>query len=787
VTAPEASVRRIVGVLALAWLAGAAAPALAVEAAALDAVPLVFEQNQGQLDASVQFLARGAGYKVHLTAREAVAVFDHAAADGERIDAVSVLRMRFEGANERARAVGQAPFAHRTNYFRGADRTERVTGIRNFSRVTYAAVYPGVDVVYYGNQGMLEYDLVVAPGADPRQVRVRFTGQDRADVAPDGTLALRVRHEEIRYQRPVAYQEHDGERVPVEASYELAGDGTVAFNVGAYDTARPLIIDPILSYSTFFWGARAIAVGPQDNAYITGLTSDPALPTSSGYQTALKGAADAFVVKLDPSGRTVLYATYLGARRATTIGRGVAVDASGSAYVIGTTDGSAFPTTTGAYQRTFATGASFVTKLNASGNALLYSTFVNGAELSDIVLDASNNAYVTGRASISTPFSTTPGALQPTSGGGVIGKLNAAGSAMVYATYFASPGDSCSAIALDAAGNAYVTGTTASTITTQDPLQPSPGGFKDAFVAKLDATGTALVFATYLGGSDDEYANDIAVDSFGDAYVVGRTDSRNFPVTFGAFRSGMFGLTSGFISKLSSNGASLVYSSYFGGNWCPIGSCTLFGDDGTDVTTGVAVDPAGFAYIAGWTRAKASFPHHRGIQSFPAGGDEDSAPYLARLLPAGNSVAYSVVIGPRKLGVRSYGIAIDSTGAAYGVGGGYEPTDAFPITAGMPLAFNNGGFVFKISNGAHPTVVQTSKFAIVAGESVTFTAEVSGVSPPGTVTFMDKGTPIGTAPVSNGTAVLTVTTLAAGSHSITAVHSGDGIVSRPFYQIVTSQ
>lgn len=247
----------------------------------------------------------------------------------------------------------------------------------------------------------------------------------------------------MAYRKPVAYQEVAGERRYIEAAYALAGNGQISFRIGKYDTSRTLVIDPILNYSSFLWGTvTGVAVDSAGNTYVVGYTSGTDLPATGGYQTRLAGSTDAYIAKLDPSGKKLLYATYLGARRATTYGKGIAVDGSGNAYIFGTTDSSSFPVTSGSYQTSFSLGSSFVTKLNATGNALVYSTFING---------------------------------------------------------------SITAIAVDGGGNTFMTGTAAGIVTTAGAFQPSPRSNPSPFIAKLNASGSAMAYATYLGGQGSQF------------------------------------------------------------------------------------------------------------------------------------------------------------------------------------------------------------------------------------------------------------------------------------------
>ncbi|HEV8306236.1 MAG TPA: SBBP repeat-containing protein, partial [Methylomirabilota bacterium] len=463
-------------------------------------LPLAFEANRGQTDPRVDFLARGRGYTLFLTPTEAVLVLKAtpgrsrpaSPAEGDAVlgPAAGVVRMKLVGANSSPRVVGLDALPGRVHYFLGNDPTRWRTDIPTYARVRYDEVYPGVSLVYYGRQGQLEYDLVVAPGADPAPIRLAFEGAEGLALEAGGDLVVRTAHGELRLHAPVVYQEVQGTRVPVPARFTLVSEPcpaaechvaplTVGVAVAAYDSRHPLVIDPVLIYSTFLGGS---------------------------------GADEGF---------------------------GIAVDAAGSAYVTGWTASASFPTTAGALDTTFNGGSAdaFVTKLNSTGSALVYSTYLGGSgedKSQAIAVDAAGNAYVTGWTD-SSDFPTTAGAFQTALGGGrdaFVAKLNPSGSGLVYSTYLGGSGnesnvDFSPGIALDAAGNAYVTGGTSSSNfpTTAGAFQTSLGGSFDAFVTKLNPTGTALVYSTYLGGSGDDQGHGIQVDASGHAYVTGYTGS----------------------------------------------------------------------------------------------------------------------------------------------------------------------------------------------------------------------------------------------------------------------
>src|SRR5437867_427113 len=575
-------------------------------------LPLSFEANNGQTESQVRFLARGRGYTLFLSENEAV--FALRSAEVESVESVgsipgkeqsshlraelsertkrtqptkqAVLRMRLEGANRSPMAHGVAPLPGVVNYFIGNDPKKWRTHIPTYEKVEYKNIYPGIDVVYYGNQGKLEYDFIVSPGADPNQIKLAFEGAENPRLADNGDVTLTVSGADLYLKKPLVYQQDEKGRKQLVAGNNilLATDSPrawdplhspeqrvpftphVAIQVASYDRSRPLVIDPVLAYSTHLGGSGGdqgfgVAVDAVGNAYVTGFAGSSDFPTTAGaFQTAFGGGeADAFVTKLNPTGSALVYTTYLGGDGFDQ-GHGIAVDATGNAYVTGLTFSTNFPTTPGAFQTTpnFASDA-FVVKLNAAGTALVYSTYLGGDGFDQgqgIAVDAEGNAYATGGTS-STNFPTTTGAFRTTFGGrsdAFVTKLNGDGSALVYSTYLGGfSSDRGNAIAVDATGNAYVTGLTFSTNfpTTPGAVRETFGGILDAFMVKLNPAGTALVYSTFLGGSSLDEGFGIAVDTAGSAYVTGGTESPDFPTTPGAVQTGFGGTPDAFVAKLA--------------------------------------------------------------------------------------------------------------------------------------------------------------------------------------------------------------------------------------------
>ena len=682
--------------------------------AAYGQLPLAFEANQGQTDSQVNFLSRGNGYTLFLKPSEAVLDLHAAASD-------QLLTMRLVGANARAQAVGLDQQAGASNYLIGNDPSQWHTHIANFDRVEYANVYAGINEVYYGNQRQLEYDFIVAPGANPSTIKLSFQGANDVSLDSQGNLVLHTADGDVVEHAPVVYQQSNGVRQAVTGQYVLQENGQIGFEVGTYDPTQPLVIDPVLalSYSTFLGGSGSeigysIAVDGAGNAYVTGHTNSTDFPTKNPLQPTNRGlvpgtSSNVFVTKLNPTGTALVYSTYLGGD-GHDVGKSIALftDPSGKTFacVTGSTQSANFPTSPGALQTVFGGGSvdTFVAELNDTGTALVYSTYLGGSGSDDgrgIAVDARGNAHVTG-ATTSTNFPTTPGALQPTKGStrAWVAELNPTG-ALVYSTYFGGDSSALSnAIAVDGAFNTYLTGGSASLTfpTTVGAFQTTPGGQTDAFVAKLNDTGTALVYSTYLGGSSSDVGNGIAVDSAGNAYVTGATGSTNFPVSANAYLSTNSSYDA-FVAKLNPTGSQLLYSSYLGGN---------SGTNNSSPVGGIAVDGAGNAYVTGYTFAT-NFPVTANASQPTKGGAVGNAnAFVTKFNPAAPtgaaSLLYSSYLGGSGSsgGDTGYGIAVDGAGNAYVTGeagsndfpttpGSFQPTFGGPLHTG-------DAFVTKVPN-----------------------------------------------------------------------------------------
>ncbi|HTR38267.1 MAG TPA: SBBP repeat-containing protein [Bryobacteraceae bacterium] len=659
-------------------------------------LPLSFEANHGQTDRRVKFLSRGSGYTLFLTQDSAVLSLH-----GKTTNAA--LRMKVIGANPHAAVVGTDGLPGKSNYFVGKDPKQWRTNVPTYASVKYTEVYPGIDLVYHGNQRLLEYDFMVAPGADPRAIELRFQGAKKLTVNPAGALVIGLGGDEVIEHAPVVYQEVGGQRQTVRARYVLRDKGRVGFNVAEYDRNLQLVIDPTLVYSTYLGGngnenGLGMAVDAAGSVFITGATGSANFPTTLGsFKTKASGAEwEAFVSKLNAAGTSLIYSTYLGGSGGSA-GLSLAVDTAGNVYVTGTAN-DGFPTTPGAFQTSCAApGNAFVSKLDAAGSSLIYSTYLGastggGVGGNSIAVDPSGNAYVTGYTS-SFDFPTTVNAFQTTlhASSGVtafVSKLNAAGSALVYSTYLGGNYlELGTGIAVDALGSAYVVGSTGSSDfpTTSAAFQPTLHGARNAFITKLNATGSGLIYSTYLGGSWYDWAYGISLDAGHNAYVTGEAGSSDFPTTPSALQSAPAGTAiAAFTAKVNSTGSALLYSTYLGG---------MSGASGRAVT----VDASGDAYVTGY--AYAGFPTTSdAFQSVFGGGDDV---FISKLNPIGSALLYSSYLGGADHD-EGYGIAIDASGNVYMAG--TTSSSDFPITGGaMESAFGGGAndsFVAKLNLGS---------------------------------------------------------------------------------------
>ena len=607
----------------------------------LNQVPIFFETNEGQAAADTKFIARGQGHNLRLTKTAAIlsAAAPRSARFTSRDDILArhipsrrtdtniskiqsrhnPLIMGFAHANKNALVEGIDVLASKSNYIIGNNPAQWHKDVSHFAKVKYNALYPGIDLVYYGNQQNLEYDFVVKAGANPSAIALNFKGAKKISLNPNGDLVIATDAGQVINHKPVAYQEIAGQRQEVAASYQLRNNKTVGFTLGTYDAAHALVIDPILSYATA-WGTaddtigNGIAVDLAGNSYLTGIAYSVKSPTIGG-----NGVAHVFVTKLTNAGELV-YNTYIGAV-GEEVGFAIDVDRQGNAYVTGSADNKDFPVTRGAYQTKYAGKTDvFVLKLNAAGNNLIYSTFLGGAGEETglgIGVDLQGNAYVAGET-LSKDFPTASPLYKfgqaPTEA--FVAKLNPSGSNLIYSTALTGPtsnpdgGSAAFGLAIDRRGNAYVAGfTTSDKFPTVNAVQNKLNGTIDGFATRISANGKDLDFSTYLGGVGEEAAFGIAVDAAQNVYITGLTNSTNFPVvdplqaqlggsavtnltesTTEVLAPPTSGRDDAFVTKLTPNGKNILFSTYWGGSK-------------DDVAFSIAVNDAGEIHLAGRTRS----------------------------------------------------------------------------------------------------------------------------------------------------------------------------------------
>ena len=669
--------------------------------------PILFEPNRGQSGPGVRFIAHTPEGALLLTPDAAVLRLP----DGSRVALAPVKGKRHPD------LVAEEPTGGVSHYLRGQDQSRWITDVPHFRRVRYREVYPGIDQVFYGSAGALEYDLIVRPGADPRAIRLRIDGTRHLSLDAAGDLRIQAGATRLVQHRPAVYQEDGGRRRPVWARFALAGN-QVRFMLGRYDHRLPLVIDPALRFGGYLGGqsldlATAVAVDASGSAYVAGSTVSADFPVTSnalqikhggvpnnGVIGVLQNVFDAFVAKYSPDGSRLIYATFLGGTgndQATAI----AVDAAGNAVVGGFTSSTDFPMANGAIQSANPSAGSiagFVSKLNAAGSNLIFSTYLGGSggntAVQALTVDRAGSPYVAGYTA-SPAFPVTQGALQTTFGGGqdaFVAKLNPPGTALVYATFLGGKAtDQAAGIAVDSAGNAYVAGETASADF------PVPGGsapaalkgFTDSFVCKLNTTGSALIYAAFLGGSQSDNATSIALDSDNSAVFAGATLSPDFPTSLGAFQPTP-GSKNGtaFVARLDATGA--------------IAFATLLGGSAIDSASAVAVAADGSAIVAGTTTSK-DFPvtsdaYQRAAPPgvgcgtfslmFVTYNAACSDAFLTIVHVSGRRLIYSTFLGGAASDSVS-AMALGPDGAIYLTGS--TGSDDFPVTAGAFRTSRSGG------------------------------------------------------------------------------------------------
>ena len=680
-------------------------------------IPLAFQQNVGQTSSRVKFVSSGPQNTVFLSPDGVVVTLAPVspaplaatktnpseaarALAGKQPNPESVLRMNLVGANSTAVMVGSGPLPGATNYLFGRNPKHWLTNVSSYTRVTEAAAYPGIDLSFYGNGPDLEYDFALAPGADPAAIVMAFTA-DSATILPDGNVQLMVGGRALIQRRPVAYQPTATGSAPVAARYIAKGANRFGFAVGSYDPATPIVIDPVLSYSTYLGGsgqddAYGIAVDSAGNAYVAGTTNSMDYPSSTPWPGSSAGHFHAFVSKLNAAGNALVYSTYLGGR-VDDEALAIAVDNGGNAYVTGATTSSDFPTAN-AVQPSFGGGVDgFVAELNSSGSALVYSTYLGGSATDigyGIAVGPSGSASVTGVTN-SSNFPIVA-AMRATEAGGMdafVTKLAPGGRSIAYSTYLGGSGDDGGArIALDSAGNTYVVGSTSSpNFPTVNAFQATYGTNVDAFVAKLNSAGSSLIYSTFLGGSGYDTAVGLAIDGTGSAYVSGYTSSTDFP-TFNPAEWANSGGGDAFVAKLTPAGNGVVYSTYLGGA-------------SIDLSYGVGVDALGDAFVGGVT-GSTNFPIASPVQGVNGGGSDA---FLTELDPSGG-IRFSTYLGG-SADDGALALAVDTSGNAYLTG--FTRSTNFPTASAYQVSSRGSDdvFVAKFPPAAPAAHEWTTSFA----------------------------------------------------------------------------
>jgi hypothetical protein len=692
-----------------------------------------FIENQGQLDERVLYYIQGRDKMLYFTSEGVIFALTAPSSElsavrrpkerGARDDLQAnspgrwAIKLDFLGANSDVRPEAEGRRDAVVSYFTGRhDRWH--TDLPSYTRLVYRDLWPGIDLVYYGTVDKLKYEFIVQPGADPAQIRLAYRGAD-VTLNAKGQLVVATPVGGFSDDAPVAYQDIGGKHVSVSMAYQIFDVFTLSalpstiygFSVGAYDATRPLVLDPaVLVYCGYIGGSHddsygGIAVDGEGNAYVTGSTQsvEDSFPVTVGPDLTFNGDMDAFVAKVDVTGTDLLYAGYIGGDEYDS-GADIAVDSVGNAYVVGVTTSTetSFPVAVGP-DLTYNGGMydAFVAQVDATGTNLIYCGYIGGDSLDrapDIAVDSMGNAYITGQTGSSeASFPLTVGPDLTFNGGyydAFVAKVNASGSGLVYCGYIGGNATEWGqGIAVDGAGNAYITG---ETVSTEDsfPVTVGPdltfnGGYNEAYVAKVNTAGTGFDYVGYIGGNGSDRPMGIAVDSAGNAYVTGDTDSTetSFPVKSGPDLTFNGGYSDAFVAKVSVSGSGLDYCGYIGG-------------DGSDYGYDIAADNAGSAYVTGRTSStEVSFPVANGPDSTYNGGNWDA--FVAKVGAANFHLVYAGYIGGNDSDF-SNGIAVDRLGNAYVTGSTRSTEASFPVILGPDLTHNGGdldAFLAKVGGG----------------------------------------------------------------------------------------
>ncbi len=760
--------------------------------------PLAFEPNRGQSDDRVLFLSRNPGYSLFLTAQGAVLGLNGVA---------QPLSFTWQGASAKSPVQGMVALPAKHNYLRGNNPKRWQRDIPTYEKVRYPNLYPGIDLVYYGRQQHLEYDLVVAPGADPAAIRLRVAGMDALRVGDDGGLRLQVAHRAVTLSKPVIYQETAGERQAVAGGYVLLADNQVGLKLASYDRSKPLVIDPVLSYSSYLGGngldqGKGVAVDGAGNIYVVGQSASADFPIQSASQSTSGGDTDAFVAKFNAAG-TLQYATYLGGS-GTDRGFAIAMDnADAAVYIVGDTDSTDFPVT----DATSNSGEidAFIAKLSSNDLTPGFASYFGGSKAEEalgVAVDGFGNAYVAG-ATLSNDFPAPIGALNLGSGGehcddpsnpgtkipcsdAYVVKYDPTGVKQ-YATFLGGYyEDAATAIAVNSGGEAYLTGITYSTdfpVGSNGFQQHHAGGNGDAFILKLDNSG-AVVYGTYLGGGGWDQGQAIAVDGSGNVYVAGATNSGSstssnpLPIPSVSvqrqFGGGSYDAFAAKITPSNPLSSQLRYLTYLGGG-------------GKDFAYGIAVDGNGNAYVVGETTST-DFPLDTALQTswFGAGKNNWGDAFISKIDKAGYFLNWSTYLGGGDDDWAN-SVALDGSGGIYVAGSSFS-TD-FPTE--NPFQPNNAGngdaLLFKLIDSPVTADLQVAVSAtpdpVGSGETLTYQVVVSNLSTsndaggvvtvttlPGGISF-SSASPAGSCSASGAQVTCNVGSIAAGGSATTTLQT----------------
>jgi len=657
-------------------------------AASLGALPLSFEPNVGQFNDDISFYVRGAGCSIAVAPGEARLLLTSShrpsrrgesasrsagRSPGRAVEPAAASReVRFEllGGNRLAPATGEESLPGIVNYLLGNDPSIWKTGIGTFARARFNGVYPGIDLVYYGNQSQLEYDFVVAPRANPDLIRLRFTGADDITLDAAGDLVLHLDGKQLRWRKPVAYQSIAGARQEVTVSYRLLPGGRVEFALGEYDATQELVIDPLLVYATYLGGAdldsiQSMTVDKWGNTYFTGATYSTNFPVFRAYRTNPYAYADAFVTKLNSNATALVFSTYFGGG-SNDWANSIAVDSGSNVFIAGFTDSVNLPTRNAFKDTAGVFGDAFLARFGPFGSNLVYSTYLGDGsgnfpdydEAFAVAVNNSGGAWIAGGTASGSAFpSKAP--IQNGFGGGfqdaMVARFDTSQSgagSLVWATWLGGNySDVAYGIAVDTNDNCYVVGTMLAEFDDFGEILPASfpvvnayqpnygGGFNDGFLVKISNAGNpSRVFATFLGGDSEDSAYGVWVDSASQAYVCGETASLNFPVVNGhqsGEADGSF-FSDAFVSKFNGAGSALLYSTYFGGTR-------------SDGARSVIVDRLGHIYLAGYTQS-GDLPVTPDAVKLTLGGivGDDSDLFAAKinpLIPGASSLIFATYYG----------------------------------------------------------------------------------------------------------------------------------------------